>query len=121
MNTVTILLQVIIAVGIFNVWIVRYGRATPWRPDGARNMQEELARYGISGWRRRALGAAKLLLAVLLVVGIWHAPLAALAAAGMAALMLGALVAHARIRDPYQKSLPALALFTMSVLVAVLT
>jgi hypothetical protein len=39
------LCQVIIALGIFNVWIVRYGKETSWRGGDAINMQEEFSAY----------------------------------------------------------------------------
>jgi len=120
MRETSIILQLVIAAGIVNVWILRFSRPTPWRPDGAANMAEEFARYGFPAWMRRSIGAAKLTLAALLIVGIWYEPLAVASGAAMALLMLGALAAHVRIADPLRKSLPAFSLFLSSVLVVLL-
>ncbi|MDX1492816.1 MAG: hypothetical protein R3253_01990, partial [Longimicrobiales bacterium] len=65
MSTVAIIAQVIIALGIFNVWIVRRDRSTPYRPEGASNMEEEFRRYGLPDWVRVAVGSTKVTLAVL--------------------------------------------------------
>ena len=51
MNTsITIACQVIIALGIFNVWIVRRNRPTPFRPEGSAGIEDEFRRYGFPGW-----------------------------------------------------------------------
>ena len=63
------------------------------------------------------MGATKLALAALLLVGIVYAQVALPAAMGMAALMVGALWAHARVRDPLIKSVPALGMLVLSLLV----
>ncbi len=34
--------QMLIAVGTFNVWVLRYGRPTPYRPGEAQHMAEML-------------------------------------------------------------------------------
>ena len=80
-------------------------------------MREEFERYGLPDWFRSATGFAKLSLAALLIAGIWIQPLAPWAAAALALLMLGAVVAHARVGDPIRKSLPALSILALCVLV----
>ena len=42
-----IALQLIVAVGILNVWLLRSGRATPFRGGDARSLREEFAAYGL--------------------------------------------------------------------------
>jgi hypothetical protein len=121
MHGLAIVLQLVVAVGIFNVWVVRHDKPTPWRPSGAGNMEEEFARYGLPDWARRVIGSAKLLLAALLVAGIWYPPVAELAAFALSALMLGAVLAHARIRDPLRKAVPALAMLALCLLVGLIT
>lgn len=118
MTSIAAVCQVVIALGVVNVWLVRQRRPTPWRPEGAANLAEELRRYGLPGWTRPVVGAAKLALAALLVVGIWFPALAFYAAIGMALLMAGAVAAHLRIHDPLSKSLPAFSLLLLSLLVA---
>jgi uncharacterized membrane protein len=111
--------QIIIALGIFNVWILRRNRATPYRPAGAVNIQEEFARYGLPEWACSVVGATKLSLAVLLLVGLAFAPVALPAAALTAVLMAGAIWAHVRVRDPIVNAAPAFAMLLLSTLVVV--
>ena len=63
MRTAAVICQIVIALGIVNVWVLRPGRPTRWRPEGAQNMKEEFAKYGLPDWMRKLVGAAKLLLA----------------------------------------------------------
>ena len=119
MSSFAIALQLIIALGIVNVWVIRRDRETGYRPSGASNIAEEFARYGFSDSFRRAVGATKLTLAALLVVGVAYAPLAVAAAAGMMVLMSGAIAAHIKVRDPVIKSLPAFLMLAMSTAVVV--
>ena len=119
MTTLAIVAQVIIALGIANVWIIRRNRPTPYRPEGARDIREEFARYGLPKWAPAAVGTTKLVLAVLLLIGVVYAEVAVPAAAGMAALMVGAVWAHASVRDPLIKAVPALTMLTLSLLVVV--
>lgn len=119
MTTVAIICQIIIALGIFNVWILRRDRATPFRPDGAGSIEEEFERYGLPEWAHLLVGSTKLTLAVLLLVGVAFAPVAAPAAAMMALLMLGAVAAHIRVRDPLVRAAPAFAMLVLSMLVVV--
>ena len=67
MNEISIVAQVIIALGIVNVWVLRSDKPTPWRPDGASNLREEFAKYGWPDWMRKGVGIAKLTLAALLI------------------------------------------------------
>ena len=119
MSSLAILLQVIIALGIINVWVLRRDRPTNYRPEGASNISEEFSRYGFSNDFRLMIGATKLTLAALLVLGIAYAPLAVAAASGMTILMLGAVVSHMKVSDPIIKSVPALLMLLMSVVVIV--
>ena len=119
MSSLAILLQVIIALGIINVWVLRRDRPTNYRPEGASNISEEFSHYGFSDAFRWMIGTTKLTLAGLLVLGTVYAPLAVAAASGMAILMLGAVAAHVKVSDPIIKSVPALLMLMMSVVVIV--
>lgn len=119
MNLVVMVIQVVIALGIFNVWLLRYRRATTWRGGNARNLREEFAVYGLPGWFMGIVGFLKLLLAALLIAGIWLPPVTKPAALGMAILMLGAVSMHVRVKDPWKRSLPALSMLVLSLIVAV--
>lgn len=118
METVVIILQVIIALGIFNVWLLRFGKSSGWRGGDASNMKEEFAVYGLPAWFVYVVGGLKLLAAVLLVVGIWYPPVVMPAALTVAVLMLGAVAMHAKVGDPPKRSLPAFTLLVLSLIVA---
>ncbi|MCH1572256.1 MAG: DoxX family protein [Longimicrobiales bacterium] len=119
MSNIAVLLQIVIALGIVNVWILRRDRATRFRPDGAANIAQEFARYGLSDTVRRLVGGTKLALAALLLIGIAYPVLAVAAAAGIAVLMAGAVGAHIKVRDPLMKFVPALLMLAMSTVVLI--
>ena len=50
MNSFVNTSQVIVAVGLLNVWLLRTNKATAWRGGEARNMHEEFAVYGLPDW-----------------------------------------------------------------------
>ncbi len=118
MESVVIVCQVIIALGIFNVWLVRYGKATGWRGGDAKNLTEEFDFYGLPNWSMKVIGFLKLLFAVLLVAGIWFTDLTQPAAVGMGVLMLGAVIMHFKVGDPLKKSIPAFSLLLLCLAVA---
>ena len=119
MNTIVLLLQVVVAMAIINVWVVRYGQATSWRGGTATNMREEFAVYGLPDWAMFAVGSLKLLFAALLVAGIWVPELTKPAATGMAALMLGAIMMHVKVSDPVHKSVPAFVMLLLCLMITV--
>ena len=41
MDTIIIIFKIIIALGILNVWLLRFNKKTEWRGAGAENMNEE--------------------------------------------------------------------------------
>ncbi len=118
MDTVVIVLQIVIALGIVNVWIVRPGKATSWRGGAAADMRQEFAVYGLPVGVMWAVGALKLTLAALLIAGIWVPTLVKPAAIGMAVLMAGAVAMHVKVKDPAQRSLPAFIMLVLSLIVA---
>lgn len=118
METAVSLFQVVIALGIFNVWLVRFGKSTAWRGGNAQNMKEEFETYGLPAWSVKLVGFLKLLFAIALIVGIWIPDLVRPAAWGIAILMLGAVAMHVKVKDPLKKSLPALTMLALSLFVA---
>jgi len=109
--------QIIVALGIFSVWVVRSGQATSWRGGGARSLKEEFHVYALPGWSVWVIGFLKLLCATLLIAGIWLPALTRPAAAGLCVLMVGAVAMHLKVNDPLQKSLPALGMLALCVLI----
>lgn len=113
-----LIIQVVIALGILNVWLLRFGKSTEWRGGAAMTMNEEFAVYGLPGWSVQVVGFLKLLCAACLIVGIWFPALTQPAAIALAILMLGAVTMHVKVKDPVKKSLPALTMLVLCLIVA---
>ncbi len=107
-------LQVVVGLGLLNVWLLRAGSATSYRGGDARSLKEEFAAYGLPGFFFYLVGALKICSAILLLVGIWVPALVLPAAAVVAVLMVGALAMHVKVGDPAIKSLPAFLMLLMS-------
>ena len=118
MQLIETIIQIIIALGIFNVWLLRYGKPTGWRGGNAKNMKEEFAIYGLPNWMVGLIGFLKVLFAVLLIVGIWYPLVVRPSALGIAILMLGAIIMHIKVKDPLKKSLPAFTMLVLCLIVA---
>jgi len=119
-STVSIILQVIAGLGLINVWLVRPRSATAYRGGSAKTLREEFDAYGLPEWCFYAVGASKIVAAVLLIVGIWVPQVVMPAALVVAALMVGALAMHVKVKDPLTKSVPALLMLAMVVGIALL-
>jgi hypothetical protein len=115
---VVAIIQIVIALGILNVWIFRFGKSTQWRGGEARNMKEEFEVYGLPGWSVQVIGFLKVLCAVGLIAGIWYPAVTQPAAIVLAILMLGAVAMHVKVKDPAKKSLPALTMLILCLVVA---
>ena len=118
MNYLILGIKLVIALGIYNVWLLRSRKATNWRGGDAKNMKEEFEVYGLPGWFMNVVGFFKLLFATLLVVSIWLPSLTVPAAGGMGILMLGAVSMHFKVKDPPKKALPSFSLFVLCLIVA---
>ena len=110
----TQVLQVILALGLLNVWLVRRNMRTAYRGGAAKNLVEEFAVYGLSPFFCYAIGALKVGCAILLLLGLKFTALVAPAAALLSALMLGAVLMHAKVGDPIKKAIPASIMLIMS-------
>lgn len=113
-------LQVVVALGLLNVWLVRARSATAYRGGSAQSLKEEFATYGLPEWTFYVVGALKVGSAVLLLAGIWYPELIRPPAAIVAALMVGALAMHAKAKDAPAKYLPAFLMLVMCVAIYLL-
>jgi hypothetical protein len=120
MDYLLIALKLIVALGILNVWLLRSGKATAYRGRDARTLREEFAAYGLPFWFMCVIGVLKVGLALALLTSLWIPGWTQPAAVGMATLMLGAFVMHLKVKDPIQKALPSIAVFAMSVAIALI-
>jgi hypothetical protein len=119
-NYLLIALQLIVALGILNVWLLRRGQATAFRGGNAKNLREEFAAYGLPVWFMWVIGALKVGLALTILASIWIHSLAQPAAAVLGLLMLGAFGVHLRVKDPFKKALPSIAMLAMCAAIALL-
>lgn len=118
--SLTNLLQIIVGLGLLNVWLVRGRSSTSYRGGAAQTLQKEFAAYGLPGFAFYVVGALKIGAAVVLIAGVWMA-LPVRAAAGLvAALMIGALAMHLKVGDPLMKSLPAALMLALSAAIVAL-
>jgi hypothetical protein len=114
------ILQVVLAFGLINVWLLRFNKKTKYRGKGAGNMKEEFSAYGLPAWSVYVIGTAKLLVATAFIVGLWIPMLVYPAAGILVVLMLGAVSMHIKVRDPFIKMLPALLMLAMALAVVLL-
>ncbi len=114
MQIVLSVLQVVVALGLLNVWLLRFNQRTGYRGGNAGNMKEEFAHYGMPEWSMWLVGGLKVAIAVCLLVGLWVHALVLPAAGLLCVLMLGALLMHVKVSDPMKKSLPALSLLVIA-------
>ena len=110
-------LKIIVAVGLLNVWLLRYSKVSVYRGKGAQNLKEEFAAYGLPVWFHYLIGALKIGSAVALITGLWIQPAALAGAALVCVLMVGALAMHFKVHDPFKKSIPAALMLVMSAVI----
>ncbi|MFT4542859.1 MAG: hypothetical protein ACI835_005328 [Planctomycetota bacterium] len=118
--SVSIVLQVILGLGLLNVWLLRASSATPYRGGEAVSLRQEFAAYGLAGWVFFLTGFLKVGSALLLIAGLWFPNLVLPASGVVVGLMVGALAMHWKVKDPAIRSFPALAMLAMSALLLVL-
>jgi hypothetical protein len=119
MKIVSLIVQIFVALGLLNVWLLRFHKPTRYRGGEARSMPEEFAVYGLPRWILWAVGGVKVLCALGLIVGIWMPTLVAPAAAIILVLMIGAIAMHLKVHDPMVKSVPASAVLALVAVVLV--
>ncbi len=118
MRTIIIIVQIVAALGLLNVWLLRASKRTAYRGGAASSMREEFAAYGLPDWFMYLVGALKIAVAILLLVGIWVPSVVLPTALLLCILMLGALSMHVKIGDPIVKSLPAFGMLALGIVMA---
>jgi hypothetical protein len=102
----TNLAQVIVAASVYYVWIFRNY-----------NVVKEFKQFELSDLTRSFIGAAKISLATLLVVGIWFSILVPIAASLMGLFMIAAQYFHFKTNNTIIKRLPSLLLLILCILI----
>jgi len=113
-------LQIIVGLGLLNVWLLRRGSSTEYRGGEATSLREEFRVYGLPEIAFYLVGALKIGAGVILVAGVWISLPVRLAAGVVAALMIGALVMHVKVGDPLKKSVPAAVMLLLSTAILLL-
>jgi len=119
--TLPSVLQLIVGLGLLNVWLVRPRSATAYRGGEATSLQDEFAVYGLPSFAFYVVGALKVTAAVVLIAGVWLELPVTIAAGVVAALMVGALLMHVKVSDPVNKAVPATIMLLLSSAIVVLT
>ncbi|MGF1587036.1 MAG: DoxX family protein [Bacteroidales bacterium] len=99
--------QTIVALSIGIVWIFRF-----------ENIVKEFKQYGLNDLVRTMVGSAKIVLATLLVVGIWFPSLVLIPALLMGFLMISAQYFHFKVKNPWRKHIPSLFLLGLCIFIA---
>jgi uncharacterized membrane protein YphA (DoxX/SURF4 family) len=114
-ETLSIVLQVVIAAGLLNVWLLRAKSKTSYRGGEAESLQGEFHAYGLPDAVFYLVGALKIGSGIALIAGIWYPSAVPVAAGLVTLLMLGAVIMHAKVQDPPMRYLPAIAMLAMSI------
>ena len=96
------IVQRAVAISVAYVWIFRF-----------HNVLKEFKQFELSDLTRNTIGASKIALATLLIVGIWHTSFVLIPALLMGFLMIGAQYFHFRVKNPFVKRLPSLILLVL--------
>lgn len=102
------LAQITIALSVAYVWIFRHD-----------NIVKEFKQFGLSDLTRNFVGATKIALATLLVVGIWYSSLVLIPSVLMGLFMIAAQYFHFKIGNPFNKHLPSLILLILCGFIAI--
>lgn len=121
MEILSPIIQVIVALGLLNVWLVRAAKSTAYRGGGAKTIREEFEVYGLPSFMVYVVGILKVLIALTMLAGIWLQFLVLPSAALLILLMIGAFIMHLKVKDPFKKTIPSLLMLGMAIAIALLS
>jgi len=107
MENISLIFQIIVAISVYYVWIFRF-----------HNVISEFKQFGYSDVFRNFVGAAKISISALLIMGLCYNEITFYAALGMAFFMLSAQLTHLRVKNPFKQRLPSLIFLLMSLFIA---
>ena len=99
--------QLTVAISVIIVWVFR-----------RENIVIEFEQYGISDTIRDIVGALKISLATILILGIWYNEFLLSSSLFMAFLMICAQYFHVKVRNPFTKFLPSICLLILCLFIA---
>jgi|TARA_B110000438_G_scaffold92852_1_gene92453 hypothetical protein len=107
MENISLISQLIVAISVLFVWVFRYD-----------NIVVEFKHYGYSDLLRNIVGASKISVSTLLIMGIWYNEITVYASLAMAFFMVCAQISHIKVKNPLGKFVPSLIFLLMSLFVA---
>jgi len=107
MEQISLISQLIVAVSVLYIWVFRYD-----------NIVVEFKHYGYSDLVRNFVGASKISISALLIMGVWYSEVTIYASMAMAFFMLCAQLSHLKVKNPFIKFIPSLIFLIMSLFVA---
>jgi len=107
MESLINLAQIVVALSVLFVWTLRF-----------HNVLKEFKQFGLSDLTRNLVGATKISLATLLLVGIWYSSLVLIPSIIMGFIMIGAQYFHFKVNNPFIKHLPSLILLILCAVIA---
>ena len=100
------LLQIIISISIMIVWIFRF-----------HNVEKDFEQFKLNKVTRSMVGAIKVSLATILVLGIWYQEFILTTTLGIAFFMLSAQYFHHIVNNDMRKRLPSLSLLILCIFI----
>ena len=116
MFTITTLINLVISITLINVWIFRFNKKTKYRGGEASSMKEEFSIYGLPSWFMYFVGTLKIIVAFLLILGIWLSNINIYSYFVLSVLMIGAILMHLKVKDSIIKSIPAICILTLLII-----
>lgn len=107
MEKLVVVSQLIVSISVIVVWVFRRD-----------NIIIEFKQYGISNNMRDIVGALKISLATILILGINYNEFLIASSLAMAFLMVCAQYFHFKVKNPFKKFIPSLSLLILCLFIA---
>ena len=107
MDNLSFACQIIVATSVLYIWV--------FRDD---NIVVEFKHYGYSNLVRNFVGASKISISAIMLMGIWFSEVLVYSSLSMAFFMLCAQASHLKVKNPIIKFIPSFVFLLMSLFVA---
>jgi len=107
MKDLLIISQLIVSISVLFVWVFRF-----------HNVEKEFKQFGLSITIRSAVGASKIALATLLLVGLCQPCYVFYSSIFMGFFMLSAQYFHFKLKNPLQQRIPSFIFLSLCVFIA---
>ena len=92
-----------------------------YRGEGSNNMIEEFKNYGLPMTFMYSIGLYKVLLSLFILYSLFfgskYDQLVSMGLVFLSFIMVGSIIMHLRVKDPLNKSLPAIGMLVLSVII----